>query len=203
MGRLPADARAFRGSVARLVPRLVDTKDLAARLGGQKQDQNLAQLYQSRVLSRRGDDDDDDNQTNPSRPRVPRVAVLPEPGFDARCGGAAHNAGFDSWMTAAVFVQLADEAVRQRRREEEEQGEEEDYGAKTGAEKGKGGGGVGRREELFWELNPFLPRRSTGQMPPASGSSGGFIPGWDQEMWKRYGNKVRLGRHGVMDLAQD
>lgn len=110
----------------------------------------------------------------------------------------AHSAGFDSWMTAVVFVVLSGRVL-------------------TTGDGGGGGvgslipppplrglrrdGGKGKGDELFRELCPF------------GGGGGGGLKGggerpssssqWDGEIWRRYGNKLRMGAVGVMDLARE
>ena len=169
---LPADSVAFRKEIHRLLPRIIDTKYLASHLGF-RVGKNLEQLYTlvGQALS----------------------PITPEPGFDAR-EGSAHNAGFDSWMTAAVFVGLARKMVLQNPglctplEGRKEEGVDRDAEA------------PGSRDELFRELSPFVhsSRSSTGSKSHA----GELIPQWGCELWKRYGNKLRLGSAGVMDLAK-
>ncbi|KAK4044601.1 ribonuclease H-like domain-containing protein [Parachaetomium inaequale] len=179
---LPADAAAFRRETNQFFPRIVDTKYLSAQLGF-RTSKNLEQLY--RLVVGQG----------------PSLPIIPETGFDAR-GGSAHGAGFDSWMTAAVFLGLSAKMAPR------------DTGGFRGVRQ-NGGEGKGvdapgssaRGDDLFRELCPFAgsARASTGSR------SGGIeskcdgeelIPQRDCEVWRRYGNKLRLGAAGVMDLAR-
>ncbi len=164
---LPADSMTFRKEIHQLFPKIIDTKYLASHLGFQA-GKNLEQLYKA-------------VSEDP-------LFIIPEPGFDAQ-NGSAHNAGFDSWMTAAVFVSLARKMVLRN------------PGLCRPLEGGKeqGRDNDGLKDELFRELSPFAcsSRSSTGSKACAEE----LIPQWGCEMWKRYGNKLKLGNAGVMDLA--
>ena len=169
---LPADAVTFSKEIHQLFPKIIDTKYLASHLGF-RAGKNLEQLYKAASEA--------------------PLLITPEPGFDAR-DGSAHNAGFDSWMTAAVFVSLARKMVLRNPGlcTPLERGKEE------GADKEEKAPGLGA--ELFRELSPFAcnSRSSSG----LEACAGELILQWGCEVWKRYGNKLRLGYAGVMDLAK-
>jgi hypothetical protein len=60
-------------------------------------------------------------------------------------------------------------------------------------------------EEFFREPSPFAFTQSVGSLGRKGQirlSAMGMIPPWDREIWRRYGNKLRLGSVGVMDLDQ-
>lgn len=134
------------------------------------------------------------------------VRILPEPGFSIQ-DGSAHSAGFDGWMTAAVFASLVRDAVRKDPRLCASR-------VTVGKERGPNGARQTAprppqmtpreqqyRDELFLELNPFsrIPRAKEKPEP----GTAELIPPWSSEIWRRYGNKLRLGSAGVMDLAQE
>ncbi|EAQ91247.1 hypothetical protein CHGG_03182 [Chaetomium globosum CBS 148.51] len=201
---LPADALAFRRATHRFFPRIIDTKHLACQLGW-KPSRNLAQLYAdlvgrgSRIHPKPQHHRHHHHQQPPS---PPPFSIIPEPGFDPRERGMAHSAGFDSWMTAVVFVVLSGRVL-------------------TTGDGGGGGvgslipppplrglrrdGGKGKGDELFRELCPFGGGGGGGGGGGLKG--GGERPSsssqWDGEIWRRYGNKLRMGAVGVMDLARE
>lgn len=59
----------------------------------------------------------------------------------------------------------------------------------------------GAVSELFRELSPFASRSSACAESSARGEE--QLPRWESEIWRRHGNKLRLGRAGVMNLARE
>ncbi|KAK4156738.1 ribonuclease H-like domain-containing protein [Chaetomidium leptoderma] len=196
---LPPDAAAFRRAINKdFFPRIIDTKYLSSQVPGSRtgKNKNLEQLFYEVV-----------NHKDFS-------PIVPEPGFDARnngCAAAAHNAGFDSWMTAVVFVGLARKMVMR------------DSSSLRRGPQGGGGGGIGKEEapgsssgrrrddgsELFRELSPFAAgggswgsAESGPAAAAAAAAAAEFIPPWECEVWRKYGNKLRLGGVGGMDLTR-
>lgn len=112
------------------------------------------------------------------------VGVVVEEGFDV-CAGSrgAHDAGFDSWMTAVVFLGMGREV-----------------GLRGVGKKGVGKemAAPGSGDELFQELSPFGDGSRAGVRSMEEPSLQ-----WECEVWRRYGNKLRLGGVGVMDLAEE
>ncbi|KAK3295687.1 ribonuclease H-like domain-containing protein [Chaetomium fimeti] len=219
---LPADALGFRRATRRFFPRIIDTKHLACQLDWEPSC-NLAQLYDDLVV---GWDRRHHHPHNPHEhhhhpnphpqhhqpPPPPPPPIIPEPGFDAReRGGAAHSAGFDSWMAAAVFVALSAQVLARKgggpllppvpppslrglRRE-------------GGMGVTAAGSRPGKGDELFRELCPFAARGLKGGAKMGPGKGSGELPPpppprWDGEVWRRYGNRLRMGAAGVMDLAR-
>ncbi|KAL2137174.1 hypothetical protein VTI74DRAFT_7721 [Chaetomium olivicolor] len=184
LGPLPADVASFRWRIHALFPRVVDTKYLASQLGvvangtSGKRGMSLGELYNR--FARGG--------------KQGLVVPDEEEWHDMSGRGRAHDAGFDSWMTAVVFLGLVREAIgRNPGLLSCESGDK----AEKGKEKGKG---VDKRgKELFRELSPFPSKEEEGAGTGAAGV--GLIPLWDREIWRRYGNKLRLGSRMVMNLA--
>jgi poly(A)-specific ribonuclease len=210
---LPSDVSAFRRNTHTSFPKIVDTKYLSSRLGfcwrtgtgknpkrNRDRDPSLEELYLSLV-------------NNSQDPSLPGITITPEPGFDPRVSGAAHNAGFDSWMTAVVFVHLSQGIMSMNpgglgngvRRQEEPHGRGKGKGLGTAEAEGLVLAGSSSRDDLFRELGPFANRGvrvgSAGVM--AHREKGVSLPWETEAVWRRYGNKLRLGRGGVMDLPQE
>ncbi|KAK4239630.1 ribonuclease H-like domain-containing protein [Achaetomium macrosporum] len=187
---LPAEITAFRRDLHTYFPRIVDTKYLSSQLGF-RSGKNLKELY--RLVGCQGGP----------------LPIVPEPGFDARnIGGAAHNAGFNSWMTAVVFVSLARKVELRNPRLlhnlNDSRGhaeEREQEGSASGSASVSSSSSGRRKDELFRELSPFVSDGGGEKAGPRL-SAVGVIPQWDSEIWRRYGNKLWLGNAGVMDLAQ-
>ncbi|KAH6849976.1 ribonuclease H-like domain-containing protein [Chaetomium sp. MPI-CAGE-AT-0009] len=213
---LPADALAFRRATRHFFPRLIDTKHLACQLGWEPS-RNLAQLY-SDLVGRNHNHHHQHPQNHHHRhpqhhhqPPPPQPPIIPEPGFDARERGAAHSAGFDSWMAAAVFVALSGQVLLSSSRGAGSLSAPPPPPPPPSSRTRKG-------DEMFRELCPFAGAAAAAVGAAVCGLKGGgelgvgeeggelplsLPPRWDGEVWGRYGNKLRMGAAGVMDLARE
>ncbi|KAK0722799.1 ribonuclease H-like domain-containing protein [Lasiosphaeria miniovina] len=209
VGPLPANAADFKTEIHRLFPRIVDTKHLASSwppgaakqpVAGMVADKNLGELY-----------------GEVARQALPSFWSDHGFGYVAGPGSArAHEAGFDSFMTAVVFTKLSLAKLR-----------DEPQARVLPLSISGGGGGVhnimmarpsqdptatARSLSLFSELNPFAAK--PGRPPMSTGcaaavSEGGWekldgtaaadvrrlccrgrIPEWETPFWARYGNKL-------------
>jgi poly(A)-specific ribonuclease len=192
---LPAEVEAFRRDVHAYFPRIVDTRYLSSQLGF-RTGKNLEALY--RLVGCQGG-----GRLSP---------IVPEPGFDARSsigGGTLHNAGIGSWMAAVVFVNLARKVALRNPRllwslddDEGRKAEEEQVGSgSTSASASTPPSGM-VKDVLFPELSPSATTRGERERAGSRLAAIGLIPQWDSGIWRRYGNRLRLGDAGIMDLTQ-
>jgi hypothetical protein len=109
-------------------------------------------------------------------------------------------------MTGVVFLGMAREVglrggggMGRVGQERGEGGKAEDKGLlKKGLKTGETESG----DDLFRELSPFADRSRPREGTGSGGDVEDSVPRWACEAWERYGNKLRLGGAGVMDLAE-
>jgi hypothetical protein len=114
---------------------------------------------------------------------------------------------FLSRMTGVVFLGMAREVGLRggggmgRVGQERGEGKAEDKGLKKGLKTGEETARSG--DDLFRELSPFADRSRPREGTGSGGDVEDSVPRWACEAWERYGNKLRLGGAGVMDLAEE
>jgi hypothetical protein len=101
-------------------------------------------------------------------------------------------------MTGVVFLGMAREVGLRGGG----MGRGEGKADKGSLKKGPKTGETESRDDLFRELSPFADRSRPREGTGLGGDVEDSVPRWACEAWERYGNKLRLGGAGVMDLAE-
>ncbi|KAK3985545.1 ribonuclease H-like domain-containing protein [Cladorrhinum sp. PSN332] len=200
---LPPMFAEFQFNAKVIWPQLVDTKHMAMELGFGKH-LNLASLH--KILSDQQGSFALEGEITESADML--CADNTKSANDS--GGAAHDAGYDSWMTAIVFGNLVRKALRKGTRESK-------WGpsntTKPGVPTNNPGlpiQGTAREADPFSINNNSANGVSRNAPAAASYDSVRFIPRWAEdggegqgknEIWKQYGSKVRIGAAGVLDLS--
>ncbi|KAK4230841.1 ribonuclease H-like domain-containing protein [Podospora fimiseda] len=246
VGNLPPTFAEFKSRAKILWPQLVDTKHMAMELGFGNH-VNLSRLHQ--ILS---------NQKGSFSLESEIIESIDLLSIDAEAAsGAAHDAGYDSWMTAMVFGNLVQRALRRSTYDNKCRGrvtrttvtlnmscllssdtdlpgrksdiiikdttrkldpfsmvdpfstKERSSVAGTTSPRGQNINGI--KMEAFSQFNNAVNGfRKTGSVIAPSCNSGPCIPKWTEdfaggqrknEIWEKYGGKVRIGNAGVLDLS--
>ena len=189
VGDLPATLAEFQMRARSLWPRLVDTKHMALEFGFRRE-MNLGKLHKALLDSK-----DSFTLKSEVSSTTDLLCVSDETNV------AAHDAGYDSWMTAIVFGNLVKKALgRQDTRNQSMVLIPFRNISNT---------------DPFSVLNPFggQDQRTVITRTQSNGIKHNglvpnperFIPRWEDgdgkaELWKQFGGKLRVGAAGVLDL---